>query len=40
MKVTNDLLLNSHCGRVMRAEASMLEWAEGKVGGEEVEGPL
>ena len=39
VKVTNDLL-KSHHGGVMRVEASMLEWAEEKVGGEEVEGHL
>lgn len=36
MEVTDDLL-KSHHGGVMRVEASMLEWAEEKVGGEEVE---
>lgn len=39
-KVTNDLFVRSHRGRVMKAEASMLEWAEEKLGGEEVEGHL
>lgn len=39
IKVTNDLL-KSHCSEVMRVEANMVEWAEEKVGGEEVEGNL
>lgn len=39
VKFINDLL-KSHPGGVVRVEASMLEWAEEKVGDEELEEPL